>query len=150
MLDYRLTEIQPLLQQYVFHDIIWAVSKPKAANQAMNTVNGDVFSWGQLWKTMAEYFGLQFKEPGEEPIDMEKLMADKGPVWDEIVKKYNLQPFKLNELTSWWFVNKVTDVKVSYFSSLTKVRKLGFTEYLDTGDSYIKLFEYLKKNKYTP
>ena len=129
--------------------IVWAINEPKAANQAMNCVNGDVFSWRQMWKNIGDYFGLRTEEP-REPIDLEKLMADKGPVWDEIVKKHNLQPFKLNELTSWWFVSAVTNLKVSFFASTTKVRKLGFKEYQDTGESYAKLFDYLKKNKYIP
>ena len=44
-----------------------------------------------MWKTFADYFGVRTEEPGDKALDLEKLMSDKGPVWDEIVQKHGLQ-----------------------------------------------------------
>ncbi len=44
-----------------------------------------------MWDTFAEYFGVKVAPPGDEPLDIEALMRDKGPVWDEIVQKHGLK-----------------------------------------------------------
>ena len=44
-----------------------------------------------MWKTFAGYFGVRTEEPGDKALDLEKMMSDKGPVWDEIVQKHGLQ-----------------------------------------------------------
>ena len=44
-----------------------------------------------MWKTFADYFGVRTEEPGDKALDLEKMMSDKGPVWDEIVQKHGLQ-----------------------------------------------------------
>jgi len=129
--------------------ILWEVSEPKAANEAFNVVNGDLFRWRLLWRSIARYFDVRVEDP-KEPIIMEKLMADKGPVWDEIVKKYGLKPFKLQDLTNWWFVNIDLGRTVSCPTDMNKSRELGFKGFLDTEKAYNKLFDYLRKNKYVP
>ncbi|KAK4185736.1 Iridoid synthase [Podospora australis] len=37
----------------------WAVTEPKAANQAFNVVNGDVQSWQDMWPRLAQRFGMK-------------------------------------------------------------------------------------------
>ena len=44
-----------------------------------------------MWNTLAEYFGVQTEAPGDTALDLDKFMSDKGPVWDEIVKKHGLK-----------------------------------------------------------
>ena len=36
-------------------------------------------------------------------VDMRQFMADKGPVWDRIVKQYGLKPCKFQEIAAWKF-----------------------------------------------
>ncbi|MCI56890.1 progesterone 5-beta-reductase, partial [Trifolium medium] len=71
--------------------------------EAFNCSNGDVFRWKQLWKVLAEQFGIE--EYGYEEgssLKLAELMKDKGPVWDEIVKENELEPTKLEEVGEWW------------------------------------------------
>ncbi len=43
----------------------WAATEPRAANQAFNTVNGDVFRWRQMWPLLAADLGAEVGEyPG--------------------------------------------------------------------------------------
>ncbi len=53
----------------------------------------------QVWPKVAEFFGLAAAEPMHVPLA--EVMRDKGPVWDGIVKKHNLQarPAMLPEST---------------------------------------------------
>ena len=129
--------------------ILWEISEPRAANEAFNAVNGDIFRWRWLWRAIADYFGVKVVDPTE-PVIMEKLMADKGPVWDEIVKKHGLQNFKLGDLTNWWFVNIDLGRTVSCPTDMNKSREFGFTKTQDTEKAYLKLFDYLRANKYVP
>ena len=39
--------------------MIWAATTEKAANQAYNVVNGDVFRWRWMWPKLAAYFGIE-------------------------------------------------------------------------------------------
>lgn len=61
----------------------WAAFAPKAANQAFNTVNGDIESWQNLWPKIAAHFGLkvpsdQFSRPAQLPSDLP--MGDWSPL----------------------------------------------------------------------
>ncbi|KAK4125378.1 NAD(P)-binding domain protein [Parathielavia appendiculata] len=40
----------------------WAVTEPKAADQAFNVVNGDVQSWMDMWPRLARRFGMRVKQ----------------------------------------------------------------------------------------
>jgi hypothetical protein len=35
---------------------VWAAIDPRAANQAYNVNNGDMFCWEEMWPKLAEYF----------------------------------------------------------------------------------------------
>lgn len=53
----------------------WAAHAPNAANNAFNTVNGDIESWQNLWPKIAKHFGLkvpsdQFSRPAQLPSDL--------------------------------------------------------------------------------
>ena len=53
----------------------WAALAPTAANEAFNTVNGDIESWQNLWPKIAKHFGLrvpadQFSRPPSLPSDL--------------------------------------------------------------------------------
>jgi hypothetical protein len=37
------------------------------------------------------------------PIRLTEVMADKGPLWDGMVKKYRLRPHRFDEIVSWRF-----------------------------------------------
>ncbi|KAK4234203.1 hypothetical protein C8A03DRAFT_18850 [Achaetomium macrosporum] len=81
----------------------WAVTEPKAANQAFNVVNGDVQSWQDMWPRLARRFGMRVKkdqfegqtglenraELGETPPL--SVLADeaglKGRIWGSVLEQ---------------------------------------------------------------
>ena len=39
--------------------LLWASTTPKAANEAFNVVNGDIFRWNWMWGRIADWFGIE-------------------------------------------------------------------------------------------
>jgi hypothetical protein len=81
--------------------MVWAATDPRAANQAYNINNGDMFRWEEMWPALAGYFGLPVA-PGL-PVSLATVMGDKQPVWDEIVARHGLAPTAYRDVSSWAF-----------------------------------------------
>ncbi|CAN1140792.1 (S)-8-oxocitronellyl enol synthase ISY1, partial [Linum perenne] len=84
---------------------IWAAVDPNAKDEAFNVMNGDVFKWKHLWKVLAEQFGVGMGS--RQGKGLAEKMKGKGKVWDEIVKKHDLQATKLEDVGNWWYVDEV-------------------------------------------
>lgn len=129
---------------------VWSATAPGAKNQAFNTVNGDVFRWRQLWKLLAEYFGLQ--DPGypSELTPLDPKMADADELWAGIASKYGLVPYKATDIASWWHTDADLGRQVETFASMGKSWKAGFREVQVTPDSFFDLFDKLRAEKIIP
>src|ERR1700746_444501 len=63
--------------------MVWAAESPKAANEAFNITNGDVFEWRNLWPTLAETLGV---ETGPDmPTSVAAYLEENADVWAQIV-----------------------------------------------------------------
>lgn len=128
--------------------IHWAATSPACANQIFNIANGDCYTWEPLWLRFAEFFGVEYAPP--QHFSLESAMADKEPVWQRIVAKYNLRPYTLADITSWpytdWQFNKTTN---SYLSTI-KARQSGFSDCIDTEQMFIDWFERLQRERIIP
>ena len=71
------------------------------------------------------------------PIRLTEMMADKGPLWDEMVKKYGLRPHRFEEIASWRFSEFVFRVDHDVISDITKARRYGFHEVVETIEKYL-------------
>src|SRR6185436_16590257 len=71
----------------------WAGGSPNASNQIFNVANGDSFLWEQVFPRIAEVFAMPCAEP--HAMSLGRVMANKGPVWDDIVRKHQLKPYAL-------------------------------------------------------
>jgi nucleoside-diphosphate-sugar epimerase len=129
---------------------VWSATDPAGKNQAFNTVNGDVFRWRQLWRLLAEYFDLY--DPGypAEITPLEPRMGGADQIWEKIVAKYNLTPYKASEIASWWHSDADLGRQVETFADMGKSRKAGFTEFSVTPDSFFELFDRLRVEKIIP
>ncbi|MEH6657508.1 SDR family oxidoreductase [Leeuwenhoekiella marinoflava] len=139
------TDARLLAKQFV-----WAATTPEAANQAFNTANGDVFRWEWLWKEIAAYFKVDYKgyEPGTP--NLETQMQDDADLWNQIAEKHDLAETDLNRLASPWHTDLDLGRPIEVMTDMSKSRKLGFTAYQDTRDSFFDLFETLKKENIIP
>ncbi|XP_030950033.1 3-oxo-Delta(4,5)-steroid 5-beta-reductase-like isoform X1 [Quercus lobata] len=129
---------------------IWAVVDPNARNEAFNCNNGDVFKWKDLWKVLAEQFGIEnygFMEG--ERVTLVDLMKDKSLVWDEIVRENQLQPTKLEEVGVWWFADMMLKGG-DWVDSMNKSKEHGFLGFRNSKDSMITWIDKMKTYKIVP
>ena len=128
--------------------MLWASTTPSAANQAFNMVNGDFFRWENLWPRIAEHFGLE--AGGVQEIDLELMMADKEPLWQEIVRKYSLLPTPFGETAHWGYANYAFAPCFDVMLDNTKARKCGFSEFADTEEMFMRIFDDFRRQKFIP
>ncbi|PRQ27801.1 putative oxidoreductase [Rosa chinensis] len=130
---------------------IWAAVDPNAKNEAFNINNGDVFRWKKLWKVLAEEFGIEeygFEEKGEK-LSLVDEMKDKSGVWEEIVRKNQLQPTKLQEVGVWWFADLVLGM-MPVLDSMNKSKEHGFLGFRNSEKSFASWIEKMKAHKIVP
>jgi len=114
-----------------------------------NITNGDVFRWKYLWPKLAAYFEIDVDEP--QTFSLATFMADKKPVWDTIIYKYELKDYNFDKLVQWPFGDFLFNAKHDLFMDVNKLRRIGFNEmHLDTATSFTDLFNKLKVNKIIP
>lgn len=128
----------------------WAATEPAAANQALNIVNGDIFRWRRMWGIIAEDLGVEAAPHPGKPTPLVEQMADAGPIWDRIVKRYNLKPYPVETLASWWHSDADLGRQVEAFTDMSKSRRLGFLNYQETTESFRNLFERLRRERIIP
>ncbi len=127
---------------------VWAATAEAAADQAFNLTNGDFFRWQNLWPRLADFFGM---DAG--PVETQRLtetMADKAPVWDEVVEAHGLQPNALESLAAWPFGDYCLGCDYDVMSSTTKIRQAGFAEVLDSEDMFLRLFAEFREARIIP
>jgi nucleoside-diphosphate-sugar epimerase len=118
--------------------MVWAGESAHCAGEAFNITNGDLNRWTNLWPRLAKFFGLEPGPPQQLPLT--HFMTDKGPVWDEIVRKYQLHPYPFVEAASWPFGQAIFNLGYDVLSDTTKCRKFGFFEFVDTEEMLVRLF----------
>ncbi|MBO4225472.1 SDR family oxidoreductase [Bradyrhizobium neotropicale] len=128
----------------------WAATTLAARNQAFNVVNGDVFRWSWMWQRLAEWFGLKPAPFQGEGIPLERQLADAGPIWSDIARKYRLAEPDLGVLTSAWHTDADLRRPIEVVTDMSKSRKLGFLDYQTTDDSFFDLFARLRDERLIP
>ncbi|CAH8314207.1 unnamed protein product [Eruca vesicaria subsp. sativa] len=129
---------------------IWAAVDPYGKNEAFNCNNGDLFKWKYMWKVLAEKFGI--KEYGFEEgknVGLVKMMKGKERVWDEMVKKNQLQEKKLEDVGVWWFADDVLGVD-GMIDSMNKSKEHGFLGFRNSKNSFIYWIDKYRDSKIVP
>jgi nucleoside-diphosphate-sugar epimerase len=127
--------------------LIWASTTEAAANQAFNITNGDVFRWSWLWQQIADWFGVKAVGFDGTIHPLEQEIANDGPLWKEIAAKYNLKEPVLERLASAWHTDLDLGRPIEVMTDMSKSRKLGFTVYQPTNESFFDLFKQLREEK---
>jgi nucleoside-diphosphate-sugar epimerase len=134
--------------------MVWAAQSPRAANEAFNITNGDVFEWRSLWPALAQTLGIETGP--DEPMSVAAFIKKNADVWNTIVATYNLGSRSLRELVGQG--DQHLDFAFAYgapegpraFVSTIKLRQAGFTKTLDTEDSFRKALQSLIDRKLLP
>jgi nucleoside-diphosphate-sugar epimerase len=130
--------------------IIWSAMTTEAHNQAFNVTNGDVFRWKWLWPKIAQWFEIEYEGYNEMIKPLETELNKKDAVWKEIAKENQLIEEDLSQLASAWHTDLDLGRPLEVMTDMSKSRKLGFTIYKDTKDSFFELFSQLRNDKIIP
>ena len=130
--------------------LLWAATTPAAADQAFNVVNGDVFRWSWMWGRVANWFDIDAIPFDGTVRTLERQMADDAPVWAEIAQRHGLAEPDLGRLASPWHTDADLGRPIEVVADMSKSRRLGFTAYQATDDSFFDLFRRLRDDRIIP
>ncbi len=130
----------------------WAGRTPAAAGEAFNIANGDCYLWPDLWPLVAEVFEMALAPAF--PCSLRRVMADKGPVWDRMVARHGLLPYRLEQIVpSWQFADFIFGYGQRPNPALVstiKARRAGFHDCIDTEDMLAGLLRELRRRRIAP
>lgn len=130
--------------------LVWASDTEAAKNQAFNITNGDVFRWKWLWKRLADWFEIEAEGFNGVIRPLEKEIKNDQEIWKAITKKYNLKEHKLDRLSSAWHTDLDLGRPLEVMCDMSGSRKLGFSSFKSTEDSFIEVFERLRSENIIP
>jgi nucleoside-diphosphate-sugar epimerase len=127
---------------------LWALGEEKARNEIFNVSNGDVYRWRQLWTELAAFYDL----PIAEPLAMSTVseMSEKGPLWDAMVARYGLHATPYDQIANWTFVDWMLNFREETILSTIKIRQAGFSDCIDTHQSFRRQLTRLRNLRIVP
>ncbi len=140
---YQVTE-----SSHLANAALWAATEPRCANQAYNITNGDYFRWRDLWPQIASVFAMQ--DAGPQPFSLVEFMADKAPLWDAMVKKHGLKPYRFEEVVAWPFGDYVFNCNWDVMTNVTKSRQHGFHDVVDSEEMFVRLLARFRAERIVP
>ena len=129
---------------------VWAATTPAVADTALNVVNGDVVRWRRLWPVLAEHLGVRPEGPGEQPQPLEEQMAGAQDVWARLVAEHGLVEPDLSRIASWWHTDSDLGRPVEVLADMTRSRIAGFTGYVSTERSLLRLLQRYRAERLVP
>jgi hypothetical protein len=100
-----------------------------------------------LWNKIADYFGVEAVGFGGSIQSLEKEIENDGAIWEEIAQKYELKEKSLSRLASAWHTDLDLGRPIEVMTDMSKSRKLGFTVFQDTEQTFYDLFEQLRADR---
>lgn len=128
----------------------WAADTDAAKDEAFNITNGDYFRWSWLWRRLAAWFGVQAAGFSGETQPLEQIMANDQEVWAQIARKHNLVEADLGRLISPWHTDLDLGRPIEVMTDMANSRRLGFTAWQATEDSFFDLFTALRAERLIP
>ena len=130
----------------------WAAESPNAANEIFNVTNGDCFVWQNIWPAIAQ--ALNMDTGHAQPMPLSVMMADKEPVWDRLVEKYQLRRVSYADISpNWQFADFVFGYGASpkpAILSTIKIREAGFSDCIDTEKMFVGYMRELQDQRLIP
>ncbi len=130
--------------------LVWAADTDAARNEAFNIVNGDVFRWSWLWPKLAAFFGVEAAGFNGTIQPLEVAMANDHALWREIATRHGLVEADLDRLASPWHTDLDLGRPLEVMTDMANSRRLGFTAYQATDDSFHDLFARLRAERLIP
>lgn len=124
----------------------WALGSPGARDEVFNVTNGDHFRWSHLWPDIAAFFEMPYDEP--QPLDLEAHMLGRDADWADLAHEHGLQQPSFDQFVSWPFVQGWWRTEYDMVQSTIKIRHAGFTECIDSHDSFIENLTALRNDRF--
>jgi nucleoside-diphosphate-sugar epimerase len=140
---YQVTE-----SSHLANALHWAATEPRCANQAFNITNGDYFRWCNVWPKIAAVFEMPAGDV--QTISLVQHMADKAPLWEELVRRHNLNPYRFDELVAWPFGDYVFGCDWDVMTSTVKARQFGFHDLVDSEEMFVRLLARFRAERIVP
>ena len=130
--------------------LVWAADTEAAQNTAFNIVNGDVFRWQWLWGRLANWFGVEAAgfDGTMRPLEVE--MSRHHALWRDMAGRHGLFEPDLGRLSSAWHTDLDLGRPIEVMTDMGRSRKLGFTGYQSTEESFYDLFAQLRADRLIP
>lgn len=126
----------------------FAATRPACAGEVFNVTNGGHFRWEHMWPFIADRFGMK---PGPVlTVRLTQVMADKEPLWADMVQKYGLTPYRLADFVDWKFGDFQWHSDYDSFVETTKFRRFGFHEVVDDEEMFSRLFDRMRSERVIP
>jgi len=129
--------------------ILWMSCDPESRAGTYNLHNGDYVLMEQLWKRVAQYFGMEAKI-ADKPFSVIEFMKEHKHDWKKMVDKYGLEKLDLKHAGTWNEFEAMVGREWDELTVTTKVHQKGFTEYCNTFDVFDNLFDGLKRKNIIP
>jgi nucleoside-diphosphate-sugar epimerase len=140
---YEMTDARLLSRAAIF-----VSTEAKCAEQAYNVTNGDQFRWGQMFPYIATLLKMEYA--GTQTMKLTEMMADKGPLWAEIVERYGLADYRLEQLAFWEAGDGIFSQAWDNVRSIIKLRQAGFQECIDSRQMVADIAEDLAQRRIIP
>jgi nucleoside-diphosphate-sugar epimerase len=130
----------------------WAMASPDCRNEIFNIVNGDCFTWGNLWPRIAKLFEMECGPAL--PHRLDRVMSDKAEVWERIVRRHGLKSYRLSELVpNWGFADNLFGYRAPpepLLLSGIKARKFGFGNCQDSEEMVLNWLRFMQEECVLP
>ncbi|KAL0370684.1 UNVERIFIED_CONTAM: 3-oxo-Delta(4,5)-steroid 5-beta-reductase [Sesamum angustifolium] len=128
-----------------------AMQRPESG-QAFNAVNGEPYSWKEIWPAIGAKLGVGGLEKCTFSGDLmfSSAMADKGGVWKEIVVKEELVHTEMEELANWDFLDILFRCPMKMLASRQKADLMGFKTRYHVLDSILYWIDVMRAEKFIP
>jgi nucleoside-diphosphate-sugar epimerase len=128
--------------------ILWLATEATDVDRAYNFTNGDAFRWSLMWPAAARRFGLECGIARN--FRLGAWMADKEPVWRRITERHGLMASSLSDLALWDFADFVFRQDWDVISDLTRLRRAGFGEAVDTYEMFDRQWTLYERARLLP
>jgi nucleoside-diphosphate-sugar epimerase len=133
--------------------MIWCSTTPKCANQAFNVNNGDVFAWRDLWPSLAAFFELKSGGPCSQSLA--QFLTAHQQTWQSLTVRHGLRAFPYERVAQWVqgdyrVPNSRLACEYDVHADLGKLRAHGFSEQVDSGKMFCRLFARLRAERVIP
>jgi nucleoside-diphosphate-sugar epimerase len=127
---------------------LWAATERRCGLEAFNVTNGDYFRWRNVWPRIAEVFEMPVGEP--QTISLTQHMGHLGGLWRAMTDKYGLKPYAWGDLVAWPFADYVFGCEWDVMSDVTKSRRFGFHDVVDTEEMFCRLLRRFREERIVP